>query len=132
MKAFSVVFTSYKDDYKHRYDNGVYPDDPVLFEDENDAREYASNEIYENLDDIFDCKSITEIIIDDLVLKEEEAKENNNDDDDDNSLLKKLEPYKNNLNIMEKIRLKYCKGEFIDYKFDVAISECEVRPKSIK
>lgn len=45
MKLFNLQITRYEDDYKHRYDNGVYPDKPKIFEDFELMMDYLRNEI---------------------------------------------------------------------------------------
>ena len=42
---WSVVFTSYEDDYKHRYDSGVYPEAPVIFKSLSDAEIYVAKRL---------------------------------------------------------------------------------------
>jgi len=46
MKVYSVVITTYEDDYEHRYDDGVYPEQPELFKTLKDAENYVCERIF--------------------------------------------------------------------------------------
>ncbi len=49
--VFSVIFTTYEDDYKHRYDNGVYPESPILFSTKKKAFECINNRMIRELEE---------------------------------------------------------------------------------
>ena len=44
---WSVQIISYEDDYKHRYDSGVYPQNLRLFKTKKKAHEYVTKEMEE-------------------------------------------------------------------------------------
>ena len=109
-KIYSVQFTTYEDDYKHRYDNGVYPEKPCLFSTKKKANEFINREL---------CERIFEGINDNEEEIDEDLKEYLNDKQE----LKK--EYRNNRQVLNKFYKKYCKGEFVDYYFDWSLKECE-------
>jgi hypothetical protein len=49
--VFSVLITDYEDDYKHRYDNGVYPREIKLFSTLKKAENYAALMLYNEIKD---------------------------------------------------------------------------------
>lgn len=103
MNIYVVTITDYEDDYKHRYDNGVYERKPKLFKLKKDARKYVIKEIIEKLDEKISCY----------------------DDDDD----KKPTYDKNKLNdweYVEELHKKYLKGSFVDYIMDYDINKEKV------
>jgi hypothetical protein len=48
---FSVLITDYEVDYKHRYDNGVYPREITLFLTLEKAEKYSALMLYKEIKD---------------------------------------------------------------------------------
>jgi hypothetical protein len=51
-KLYSVQFTEYGDDYKHRYDNGVYPCKLHIFSCKTKANKFINSELCERIFDL--------------------------------------------------------------------------------
>ena len=103
-----VQITSYEDDYKHRYDNGVYPHEPEIFNTREEAEKYLASELFDIINDYI---SSTE--------KDEDNLFSGPDDDDrmyfemrDNHYPRLKEIYKYDLNAMEKFDYMF-DGEFV-------------------
>jgi hypothetical protein len=118
MKVYSVVITTYEDNYKHRYDDGVYPEQPVLFKKLKDAENYVCERIF------------TEIDSDDTIkYNDEHIKMCKDENGDEYPILD--ESIKYDFEIMNKLKEELLVGEFVDYKLDYTIQECEIRESTI-
>jgi hypothetical protein len=146
-----VSFTSYEDDYRHRYDNGVYPEDNVLFRKEQDAIKYLNEKIYNEINDRF-CeqdrnfmfdkfnsskeyhKYISKVHIDHCKCDkmycncDEKQKINWKKCNNQNCKyfyykIKKI--YKNNSKVLELLYNKLTKGEYVENIFDYSLEYIE-------
>ncbi len=113
---YVVQITRYEDDYKHRYDNGVYPNHPVLFKSEDKAQQYVCQKIFD---------AICEHIDDQEIKIYKEDKKYFMLQEDSNTTIK--DKYKNDYKILSKLHKTYLKGKFVDYKVDWTIEEVEYR-----
>lgn len=48
---YCVTIITYEDDYKHRYDSGVYPEPPMFFKTKEEAMNYVRKEIINHVSD---------------------------------------------------------------------------------
>jgi hypothetical protein len=108
-KVFIVSYTDYEDDYKHRYDSGVYHHLYGVYSTLKKAEEAEQkikvdfiNENSEQMDE------------DDPFMKYFEKSEY------DYKLMKK---YEDNEKIVDKIYDKWNKGEYVDYQQEIDIDE---------
>ena len=110
MKFWLLTFTEYEDDYKHRYDSGVYPKEPEVFKTKEEAEARIRNKIeYYVLDRL-------------------------NDDEVDEEWKKLVDTgtgklkldIKNNMKLMMELYEEKCSGEFIPYKFTWILSETKI------
>ena len=53
---YCVTITHFEDDYKHRHDNGVYPQKPKMFKSKENAQKYVANEIADAIEERLECK----------------------------------------------------------------------------
>ena len=53
MTKYCVIITNYEDDYKHRYDNGIYRDKPKKFNSLEETDEFINDYIYEFINSRF-------------------------------------------------------------------------------
>ncbi len=107
-KIWCVIFTDYEDDYKHRYDSGVYPSKPELFSSEEAANTYIALEFKDRIEDR----------INDQLTREEK--------DNDDRFYKKNNWYYIKADVdLEDLYEEFMKGEYVDYLFDYEIEVLE-------
>lgn len=111
LSIFTVVFTNYEDDYKHRYDSGVYPSSPKLFRNKDNAERFLRSEIFDRINDHLNdheyaltSEYISEDILPYII--------------DDNGSAQISESYKYDIDVLKSIYKNVMKGEFVDYMFD--------------
>lgn len=114
---YTVIFTEYEDDYKHRYDNGIYPSKPKLFSCKDSAEKYICEELFnrlkEHLHDIMpDIEDIHDNINEYFIVEEDGIEIDNK--------------YRNDYKILKKIYNKLIQGEYVDYLFDWSMEEVEI------
>ena len=51
MSKYCVNITTYEDDYKHRYDSGVYNEEPEFFNDKREAEAFVLKRVIEEIID---------------------------------------------------------------------------------
>lgn len=107
MKKYIIHFIEYEDDYKHKYNNGIYPDEPIIFTDYEKAEKYRNRIIYELI-----CLNLRK----ELHEIPEDLKQYFYQKDDYSIKIRK--EYRNNYVILYSIYKETMKGEFVDYKFD--------------
>jgi len=54
MEIWVLTITTFEDDYKHRYDSGVYQEEPILFKNYDDAYEHLKERFLDELMDRYD------------------------------------------------------------------------------
>lgn len=101
--CYIVVITTYEDDYKHRYDNGVYQRSPKVFSSETKAKEYT-------------CDIVCGIIEEHLAGHEEGKPDKyiKNIRSDCGTEIRIKKKYRNCYNLLEFLRDKYMETQFID------------------
>jgi hypothetical protein len=114
---YSVTFTNYEDDYKHRYDNGVYPSKPKIFKCKESAEKYICEELFNRLierlhDTSPEIEDINDTINEYFIINDE--------------MVEIDRKYKNDYVILIKIYNKLIRGEYVDYLFDWSIEEVEL------
>jgi len=103
-KTWCVTFTDYEDDYKHRYDSGVYPEAPELFSSEGKARAYIAAEVRRRIEER----------INELRTKDE--------NDNDDRFYKENNWYYIKPDVgLDDLYEEFMKGEYVDYLFDHVI-----------
>jgi hypothetical protein len=107
---FTVQITKFEDDYKHRYDSGVYPQSPKLFRHYENAKKFV-------------CEEMTDHVI--VYINEEWNKDpiqkqyfNIVDD-----CLEIKHEYKHDLDAIEVLIETYLKGAYVDYLVEYDISD---------
>lgn len=127
MFVWLVQFTDYEDDYKHRYDDGVYPETPVLFATEKEAQQNVCEQLCKRmLSEIFELKH-NDFIKNEKVLGK--YFDYTKWDKENEIWPELLDDVKTDYNKMVKIWKFFVKGEFVDYKFDWTIYKLTV-PKA--
>ena len=106
---YSVVITSYEDDYKHRYDNGVYPSKPQLFSTRSKAEAYLCKEVG---DAIMEHINDQEIAIPEDEFKEYFRKVPQKDGETE------VEMKKLKYNDLSSLQDMFLKGSYVDYRLD--------------
>ncbi len=113
-----LQITNYEDDYKHRYDNGVYPEEPKLFKLKSNLDKYLNNYIYDAINQYINEYGITKF--DESIEKYIQSYKI-----EESQYLPIDEIYKDNYVVLKLLHENLMQGEFIDYKFDWNISEVE-------
>lgn len=112
MELYVVTFTSYEDDYKHRYDNGIYPEEPHLFTTEEKAYAYVADQLKDKIEGM-----IMDIIIPEKI-------EHCFTTAEDGEII--IKPEHLNYDALEEIHGVVARGEYVDYKFNWSISSVSV------
>ncbi len=111
-KVYIVTMTTFEDDYKHRYDSGVYPQKPQTFSTLKKAENYVMAEIMDgvNQDENIDKFDAVDEYFD-KVEKDGEVV--------DYKLKKKFKTLASITGLYEH----FFKGEFVDYTMEYQITE---------
>lgn len=109
MKVWTVQITSYEDDYKHRYDSGVYPQEVRLFKTKKMAEEYIIDSIIEEIED------------QGIDISEDMKKYFKKD----SYILKKK--YKSNMDVANELHQTFLSGSYVEYLFTWTINETDVK-----
>jgi hypothetical protein len=112
MTLYSVNITDYEDDYKHRYDSGVYVSKPKIFKNEQDAIKYLQGQILYRIRQFdFSENKLIEVFpkFKDYFLIDEKG----------NYF------FRDTQNIHDDIQ-NFFTGEFVDFTFEYDISKIEV------
>jgi len=132
MFIWTVVMTSYEDDYKHRCDDGIYPQAPVLFATEKAAESYVCKQLIEALeariDDQWSTNIDTDVFTEECQKYFNKVKHTNNDNKSYDYYDYSINPkYKNDLDVLETLRTELLAGEYVDVTIDYTITKGEVR-----
>ncbi len=129
---FILTITTYEDDYKHRYDNGVYPETPKLFRTNKAAQKYLCECIANVIEqDICDYDKIDEAEKQyfNIVMKTNSEGESYIAD------VSIKDKYKYDLDVLDNLRISHCKGEFVEYTWDYNLHQIDFeksKKKAIK
>jgi hypothetical protein len=113
---WTVQITRFEDDYKHRYDNGVYPDKPELFRSKPKAVEYL-------------IRVVGKAILERINEYEDDLEEFANANDDDFKLDSDgLVIFKKKLTLqkLDTLHSRHLSGEFVCYQLEYEISETKI------
>lgn len=127
MKFWSVTITNYEDDYKHRYDSGVYRKKPKMFKTKHEAEQYINEYISDHIQELWECRDQMLDKDDDEYLGNDFMNENFEPwtkDMENWPIIKKS--IRENYERMTELYEQLCKGEFVDYDFDWVLSEHEI------
>jgi hypothetical protein len=109
-----VQITDYEDDYKHRYDNGIYPRDPEIFRTQKQAQNYV-------------CEQIGNAVINWIC---------DQDKDYDKELFEEREgelcirnKYEHDMSTIRSLWEQYLRGSFVDYQVEWTITEKVMKGK---
>jgi hypothetical protein len=112
MKVYVVNIIHYEDDYKHRYDSGVYPEEPKIFKSKQEAEKYVSSEIFDTINEDLECMGKSKLEGYAEYFKKDKS-----------SLLTK---YKYDFETMKDLHEHFCQGEFVDKTMEWSITEREL------
>ena len=112
--VYLVAMTRYEDDYKHRYDDGVYSESIKVFANITAAEKFICERL---CSEIVDCISDYELVVQDEDKEYFEFIEEE---------LKIKENVSNKLYILDDLKRNYLKGEYVDYIFDYDLDMCIV------
>ena len=124
-KVFTVTFTEFEDDYKHRYDSGVYQRGPYAFSTRDNADIFVRHALKAYaLQYLYDLGDIEEWA---PFLRDEDR------DRDKGSLyglsqkefVTRLDPVKVDENV-DELKTRACKAEFVDTKLTYSIDAMEL------
>ena len=127
---YSLFIITYNDDYKQRYDSGVYPEDILYFDNYQDAIIFVEKRIESDFEDYI-CSCFDNYKNNEIDKFEEYLIKNCYDDKEDHNdfltyfnYIKDIEEKTNEYDdIVETISDIINKGEFIDTKFSYEINE---------
>lgn len=127
MKVYLLTTISYEDDYKHRYDNGVYPDTIGIYLSEEKAKQKACEILYEQILHHINqyCKKIKRLEQYSWVVSDydDDNNEGENEEVDNEKILQK---YENDYDELQALASELFVGEFVDTTFELDIEEEEV------
>ena len=113
-KVYLVAMTRYEDDYKHRYDDGVYSESIKVFANITAAEKFICERLCSEIVDRIseyelvvqdEDKEYFEFIKEELIIKEN---------------------VRNKLYVLDDLKRNYLKGEYVDYIFDYDLDMCIV------
>ncbi len=121
---YIVSIITYEDDYKHRYDNGVYPEEIMIFNTQVAAEKYV---LFNVINNIIDYENVDDCVklLNDRYFKDTSEKISflqliahiiNFENEDEDEIL----------DVANLLQEEFLKGEFIDYTLEWSISECDL------
>lgn len=115
-KFWSVVITRFEDDYKHRYDSGVYVEKSKLFHTQEAALTYLLERV---------MGAFNERVHDWAHLEETLVPIRKYIDEDENGIFSIKESFKSSLNAARQIQYAVLRGEFVAYVLDWDLDEVQ-------
>ena len=120
---FQLQVTRYNDDYKNRYDNGIYPDKPKLFATMESLYTYLNSYLVEEINEYMEQLHDNEVKeIDETLIQFYQSKRIVWGVRSFNTYSIKSE-YQNDFTVLKRMYESYFKGEYVDYDFDWKINQ---------
>jgi hypothetical protein len=110
---WSVLIINYEDDYRHRYDNGAYPEQIKIFSTEDEAKKYICKRICDEIDEHIGSHEQEKYIVE--YPKYFEKGEDYDECPCDYSIKKE---YREDFKTVVEMHNLFCGGQFIPYIID--------------